>query len=172
ADLPRLVARDAAALARENRLARLRVAGNLHLGRAASARRGGARGLGNVIELHVGRAAERLEERGERPELGAVQPDRWLVDVRHDVRVALDQVGAGIQQRLDDVLLGAHARLGLRRSGADAREIRRARALLADPMTDLAGTLRLEDLLAGLHELGGRDVAALERQLGRRLGLD
>src|SRR5262245_1313617 len=41
ADLARLVAGDAAALALEDRLARLRVAGNLHLGRSASARSGG-----------------------------------------------------------------------------------------------------------------------------------
>src|SRR4030095_8436482 len=48
ADLPRLVAGDAAALAREDRLARLRVARNLDLGRAA-ARRRGARGAGDVV---------------------------------------------------------------------------------------------------------------------------
>src|SRR5262245_322934 len=172
ADLAGLVAGDAAALTLEDRLARLRVAGNLYLGRGASARSGGARRLGNVVELDVRRAAERLEKRGERPELGAVQPDRRFVHVRHDVRVALDEIRAGLQQRLDDVLLGAHARLGLRGAGADAREIRRAGPLLADPVADLARALRLEDLLAGFHELLGSDVAALERELGRRLGLD
>src|SRR5919106_1676627 len=45
-------------------------------------------------------------------------------------------------------------------------------ALLADPVTDLARALRLVDLLAGLHELGWRDLAALERQLLGRLRLD
>src|SRR5216117_553930 len=57
-------------------------------------------------------------------------------------------------------------------AGADAREIRRPGALLTDPVADLARALSLEDLLAGLHELRGRDIAALERQLGRRLRLN
>jgi hypothetical protein len=39
-------------------------------------------------------------------------------------------------------------------------------------VTDLAGALGLVDLLAGLDELGGRDVAAFERQFLRGLGLD
>src|SRR4029453_11728544 len=67
ADLARLVTGDAAALAREDRLARLRVARNLHLGRAAAPPRG-ARPLGNVVELDVRRAAEGLRERGGGPQ--------------------------------------------------------------------------------------------------------
>src|SRR5262249_19649613 len=46
------------------------------------------------------------------------------------------------------------------------------RPLLTDPMTDLARALGVEDLLAGLHQLRLRDVAALERQFLRRLGFD
>src|SRR5262249_1711086 len=66
----------------------------------------------------------------------------------------------------------AHARLRLAGAGADTRQVGRARPLLADPMTDLARALRVEDLLTGLHQLRRRDVAALERQLLRGLGLD
>src|SRR5215510_160318 len=60
ADLTGLVAGDAAALAGEHGLARLGIAGDLDLGRRAPGGRR-ARGLRNVVELDVGRAALRLE---------------------------------------------------------------------------------------------------------------
>src|SRR5207249_8252322 len=172
ADLSGLVAGDAAALAGEDRLARLRVAGQLQLGRRPAARRARAHGLRDVVQLHVDGAAERLEERRERPDLGAVQRDRRFVDLRHDVRVALDEMSARLEQRLDDVRLGALPRLDLAGATADTGQIGRASPLLADPVTDLARALRLEGLFAGLHELSRGDVAALERELGRRLRLD
>src|SRR6267378_6177001 len=90
ADLARLVTGDTGALAGEYRLARLRVAGQLELRHAPVGR--GAGGLGNVVELRVHGPAERLQECGDRPELGAVEPDRRLVDARHDIRVSLDHV--------------------------------------------------------------------------------
>src|SRR5262249_38430990 len=64
AALAGLVAGDAAALAREDGFASLRIARNLDLGRrAAGGRR--AHGTRDVVELHVGRPAERLEKRRE-----------------------------------------------------------------------------------------------------------
>src|SRR2546429_5187889 len=79
ADLARLVTGDARALAGEHRFARLRVAGQLELRRRApGGRRAG--GLGDVVERHVHGPAEGLEERGDRPELRTVEPDRRPVD--------------------------------------------------------------------------------------------
>src|SRR5262249_50745907 len=139
-DLAGLVARDTAGLRGEDDLARLRVARQLHFSRRAAGRRR-AHGLGNVVELDVGRAAPRLQERREGPDLGAVERDRRLVDVGHDVRVALDDVGVWLQQRLDDVGLGAHPRLRLPGASADAVQVGRARSLLADAVADLARAL-------------------------------
>src|SRR5207245_1683196 len=107
-----------------------------------------------------------------RPELGSVEPDRRLVDARHDVRIPLDEVGAGIEERFDQILLGALAGLALGGAGADPGEIGGARALLADLVADLAGPLRVEDLLARLDQLRRRDVATLQRELLGGLGLD
>src|SRR5438128_1747715 len=73
------VASDARSLAGEDRFTGFRIAGDLHLSRSASRSRS-ACGLRNVVELHVWRAALRLEKRGEGPQLGAVQRDRRLVD--------------------------------------------------------------------------------------------
>src|SRR5207245_1128112 len=120
----------------------------------------------------VDAAPERLEEGRHRPELRPVEPDRRLVDARHDVRVPLDEVGARIEERLDQVLLGGEAGLSLGGAGADPGQVGSARALLADLVADLAGPLRVEDLLARLHELRRRDVATLQGQLLRGLGLD
>src|SRR5207249_10116833 len=161
ADLARLVARDAAALALEHLLARLGVAGDLHLGRRPTPSGRGAGRLRDVVELHVHGAPERFEKRRQRPQLGAIEADRRLVDRRHDRRVAGHDEGARLDQRLDEVRLGRHAWLPGRRARADAREVGRARAGLADPVADLAGVLGLEDLLARLDGLGWRDVAAL-----------
>src|SRR2546429_1193328 len=170
ADLARLVAGDAGALGAEDDFSRLRVARNLDLSRRATG--GRARGLRDVVERDVDVAALGLEERGEGPDLGAVERDRRLVDLRHDVRVALDEVRTRLQQRFDDVLLRAHSRLRLAGAGADAGQVGRAGPLLADAVTDLARALGMEDLLAGLHELGRRHVAALERELGGGLGME
>src|SRR3989449_83863 len=117
-------------------------------------------------------APERLEQGHHRPELGSVEPDRRLVDARHDVRIPLDEVGAGIEERFDQILLGALAGLALGGAGADPGEIGGARALLADLVADLAGPLRVEDLLARLDQLRRRDVATLQRELLGGLGLD
>src|SRR5947208_9439823 len=163
---------DAAGCPGEDRLARLRVARQLRLGGRAPARRGGAHGRRNVVQRDVHPPAARLEDRHEGPNLRAVEADRRLVHLGHDVRVALDDIGTGLEERLEDVLLGAHAGLGLARARADPGQVRRAGALLADPVADLAAALGVEDLLAGLHELRRRDVAALERELLRRLGFD
>src|SRR5882672_6173612 len=171
ADLARLVARDARALALEDRFAALGIAEDLELGgrRGAAARAHAGR---DVVQRDVHGPAERLEESRERPDLGAVQRDRRLVHGRHDRRVALDDVRRRLQQRLDDVGLGAHARLRLAGAGADPPEVWRARPLLANPVTDLARALRLENFFTSLDELSRGDIATLERQLLRRLGLD
>src|SRR5207249_5512466 len=171
-DLPRLVTRDARALTLKHRFAGLGIAGNLQLGHRTGAAAPRADRRGHVVERDVHVAAEGLEKRRQRPDLGAVERDRRLVDRRHDRRIALHDVRCGLQQLLENVGLGAHAGLGLGGTGTDAGQVRRARSLLADPVTDLTRALRVKDLLAGLHELRGRDVAALERQLLRRAGLD
>src|SRR3989442_11956174 len=148
---------DAAGFAGEDRLARLRVARQLPPGGGAPAGRGGAHGRRNVVQRDVHRPAERLEERGECPNLRAVEAYRRLVHLGHDVRVALDDIGTGLEERLEDVLLGAHAGLGLARACADPGQVGRAGALLADPVADLAAALGVEDLLARLHELPRRE---------------
>src|SRR5216117_3980044 len=170
-DLPRLVTGDAGPLSSEHRFARPRVARQLELGRRPSGRRGAGR-LWNVVERHVDGAPERLEEGHNRPQLGPVEPDGRLVDARHDVRVPLDEVGAGIEERFDQVLLGGDAWLALGGAGADPGQVRGARALLADLVADLARAFRVEDLLPRLHQLHRRDVAALEGELLRGLRLD
>src|SRR5439155_23146273 len=111
---------DAAGFAGEDRLASLRVARQLHLGGRAPARRGGAHGRRNVVQRDVHRPAERLEERRECPNLRAVEADRRLVHVGHDVRVALDDIGTGLEERPEDVLLGSRA--GKTKPGMSAKQ--------------------------------------------------
>src|SRR5262249_14488511 len=67
ANLAGLVTGDAAALSCEDSFARFWIARDLDLGRRAAGG-GRARGLRDVVELHVGRAALRLEERHEGPD--------------------------------------------------------------------------------------------------------
>ena len=104
-----------ARLAREDRLARLRIAGELDRRRATPGLGGGD--LRHVVELDVDGPPETLEERGDRPQLAAVQADRRLRHVGHDVGEALDHVGARVEQRLDQV----RPRPWCRASGSPAR---------------------------------------------------
>src|SRR5262249_30953113 len=150
ADLAGLVARDAPTLALEHAFAGLGIAGDLHLGRrtAPAATRADARR--NVVERDIHRAAERLEERRERPDLRAVESDRRLVHAGQDGGIPLEEERGGRQQGFDDVRFAAHPGLRLAGARADARKVRRACPLLADPVTDLARALRVEDLLTRL----------------------
>src|SRR5713101_1619424 len=170
---PGLVAGDASALAREDRQAGLGVAGELQLRHLSAPARGDRPGvLRDVIELHARRPPKGFQEGRERPDLGTIEPDRKPVHLRHDVGVAFHEIGAGIQQGLDNVRRPAHPRLPLGGPGADPSEVGSPRPLLADLVADLARPLPLEDLLTGLDELLRGYIPPFEGKLLGRLGLD